>query len=141
MKCENCGSINVDDISDISYKIYLCNDCSFYWIEGKQDREENKKIFQQNTNSRFEASWKYFNVIKKCLEGLYEILEITNSDKNIYFLCGLDNLTNLRDAILDLLSNGYNSKEIKIKLRDLEFKLKKNIFFDSCSKEIKIEDR
>ena len=85
-----------------------------------------------------ERAWEYYKTIRSSLEGLYDILKIMSSDDSIYFLCGVDNLDSLRDAIIDLLSSDYQSNEIRIKLRDIEFELKKNIFFDKCSKEIKL---
>ena len=46
---------------------------------------------------------------------------------NIFYQCAVDNLESLKETIIDLLKKDYNPKEIKIKLRDLEFDMKKNI--------------
>ena len=86
-----------------------------------------------------ERGWEYYKIIKTCLEGLYEILEMTNSEDSVYFLCGLDNLIQLKEVTIDLLSNIYTPREIRMKLREAEFNIKKNIFFDKCSKEIKLK--
>jgi hypothetical protein len=39
-------------------------------------------------------------------------------------------LENLKDVIIDLLKKDYDSKEIQTKLRDLEFEMKKSLFFE-----------
>jgi hypothetical protein len=36
----------------------------------------------------------------------------------------------LKDTIIDLLKKDYNPSEIKIKLRELEFDMKKELFFE-----------
>jgi hypothetical protein len=51
-----------------------------------------------------------------------------NLDKdNIFYQYAVDILESLKETIIDLLKKDYNPKEIKIKLRDLEFDMKKNI--------------
>lgn len=44
MKCPNCNSGNIKDISDISHQIYLCKICSYFWINIRQDVQTVEKI-------------------------------------------------------------------------------------------------
>lgn len=82
------------------------------------------------SNSDLDKAWDYYEKIKKSLTGLFEILSMNLDKENIFYQCGIDNLENLKDTIIDLLKRDYNPTEIKIKLRDLEFDMKKCLFFE-----------
>ncbi|TXT64543.1 MAG: hypothetical protein BAJALOKI3v1_200054 [Promethearchaeota archaeon] len=43
----------------------------------------------------------------------------------------------MKDTILDILSHDYDNKEIKYKLRELEFDMKKCLFFQDEQEEKK----
>ena len=81
-------------------------------------------------SSKMERAWNYYERIRDILNGLLEILNMSFDKDNIFYQCGVDNLENLRNVILDLLQHDYNPAEIKRKIRDLEFDIKKNLFFD-----------
>ena len=78
----------------------------------------------------FDRAWKYYEKIKGALDGLFEILTINFNEDDLFYQVGVDNLEHLKETIIDLLKNDYNSAEIKRKLRDLEFNMKKNLFFE-----------
>ena len=80
--------------------------------------------------SDLDKAWEYYEKIRKSLTGLFEILSINLDKDNIFYKCGIDNLENLKDTIMDLLKRDYNPTEIKRKLRDLEFDMKKCLFFE-----------
>ncbi len=80
-----------------------------------------------NQESDLDKAWKHYEKIRDSLNGLYEILNINLDKENIFYQCAVDNLESLKETIIDLLKKDYNPKEIKIKLRDLEFDMKKNI--------------
>ena len=82
-------------------------------------------------DSDFEKAWEYYKKINESLNGLYEILNMSNDKNNIFYQCAIDNLENLKEVIIDLLKKDYDSKEIQTKLRDLEFDMKKTLFFDT----------
>jgi hypothetical protein len=56
-------------------------------------------------------------------------------ENNIFYQCGVDNLENLKETIIDMLKKDYNPAEIKRKLRDLEFDMKKSLFFERDEKQ------
>ena len=31
-KCPNCNSNDIEDVSDFTHEIFICNKCEFYWI-------------------------------------------------------------------------------------------------------------
>ena len=80
-----------------------------------------------NQESDLDKAWEHYEKIRDSLNGLYEILNMNLDEKNIFYQCAVDNLESLKETIIDLLKKDYNPKEIKIKLRDLEFDMKKNI--------------
>ena len=81
----------------------------------------------QETESDLDKAWDHYEKIRDSLNGLYEILNMNLDKGNIFYQCAVDNLESLKETIIDLLKKDYNPKEIKIKLRDLEFDMKKNI--------------
>jgi len=80
-----------------------------------------------NQESDLDKAWDHYEKIRDSLNGLYEILNMNLDKDNIFYQCAVDNLESLKETIIDLLKKDYNPKEIKIKLRDLEFDMKKNI--------------
>ncbi|MHA1533134.1 MAG: hypothetical protein ACTSP8_00245 [Promethearchaeota archaeon] len=80
-----------------------------------------------NQESDLNKAWEHYEKIRDSLNGLYEILNMNLDKENIFYQCAVDNLESLKETIIDLLKKDYNPKEIKIKLRDLEFDMKKNI--------------
>ncbi|MFX0069723.1 MAG: hypothetical protein ACFFAO_01405 [Candidatus Hermodarchaeota archaeon] len=84
--------------------------------------------------TKLEKAWDYYERIKSAMDGLFEILTINFSEDDMFYQCGIDNLETLKETILDLLQHDYNPTEIKRKLRDLEFSMKKCLFFESEDK-------
>jgi hypothetical protein len=87
-----------------------------------------------NDGSELDKAWDYYEKIKSALDGLFEILTLNFDENDIFYQCGVDNLENLKETIMDLLKHDYNPAEIKRKLRDLEFDMKKSLFFESDKK-------
>ena len=84
----------------------------------------------RSSSDDLEKAWNYYEKIRESLTGLYEILSMSMDENNIFYQCAVDNLENLKLTILDLLKKDYNPKEIQKKLRDLEFSIKRNLFFE-----------
>jgi len=80
--------------------------------------------------SDLDKAWEHYKKIRDALMGLYEILDLNLEKDNIFYQCAIDNLENLKDTIIDLLKKDYNPSEIKIKLRELEFSMKRKLFFE-----------
>jgi hypothetical protein len=85
---------------------------------------------------KLERAWLYYERVRDALNGLFEILSMSLDEDNIFYQFGIDNLVNLKETIMDLLKHDYNPAEIKRKLRDLEFDIKKGLFFDKSQEEI-----
>ncbi len=81
----------------------------------------------QDSQSDLDKAWEHYEKIRDSLNGLYEILNINLDKENIFYQCAVDNLEILKETIIDLLKKDFNPTEIKIKLRELEFDMKKNL--------------
>jgi len=86
-------------------------------------------------SSDLEKAWKYYEKIRDSLTGLFEILSMSMDENNIFYQCAVDNLESLKESIIDLLKRDYNPVEIKKKMRDLEFDMKKSLFFEKDEKQ------
>jgi len=88
-----------------------------------------------DNQSDLDKAWEHYEKIRDALMGLYEILDLNLEKDNIFYQCAIDNLENLKDTIIDLLKKDYNPSEIKINLRELEFSMKKELFFEKEEKQ------
>ena len=88
-----------------------------------------------DTQSDLNKAWEHYEKIRDSLNGLYEILNMNLDEGNIFYQCAVDNLEILKETIIDLLKKDYNPSEIKIKMRELEFDLKKHLFFEKDEKQ------
>ncbi len=83
----------------------------------------------QDSQSDLDKAWEHYEKIRDSLNGLYDILNMNLDTENIFYKCAVDNLEILKDTIIAVLQGDFNPTEIKIKLRDLEFDMKKRLFF------------
>ncbi len=88
-----------------------------------------------NQDSDLERAWEHYEKIRDSLNGLYDILNMNLDKENIFYKCAVDNLEILKETIIDLLKKDYNPTEIKIKMRELEFDMKKHLFFEKNEKQ------
>ena len=89
----------------------------------------------QDSQSDLDKAWEHYEKIRDSLNGLYEILNINLDKENIFYQCAVDNLEILKETIIDLLKKDYNPTEIKIKMRELEFDMKRHLFFEKNEKQ------
>jgi hypothetical protein len=89
---------------------------------------------EKTEDSDLKKAWEYYEKINSALTGLYDILSMSMDKNNIFYQCAIDNLENLKETIIDMLKHDYNPAEIKRKLRDLEFDMKKSLFFEKKEK-------
>ena len=61
-----------------------------------------------------------FDNMKKCIQGLYEILHITLSSDDIYFKMGEDNIEALYENYLELMFNTIGTNELMKKMQNSE---------------------
>ena len=64
-----------------------------------------------------------FQNIKDCIQGLYEILKISQSDKSLYFKLGIDNIEALYENLLELVVNETGMVEFVRKVKNSEIDL------------------
>lgn len=81
----------------------------------------------RDTQSDLDKAWEHYKKIRDSLNGLHEILNMNLDNENIFYQCAVDNLEILKETIIDLLKKDYNPSEIKIKMREIEFDMKKNL--------------
>lgn len=62
-----------------------------------------------------------YTKIRESLTGLKEIFDICFFERNIYRQLGMDNLKALHDNIIELLKHTYSPREVRIKLREIEY--------------------
>ena len=62
----------------------------------------------------------YIKIIES-LTGLKEIFDICFFERNIYKQMGMDNLKALHDNVIELLKHTYSPREVRIKMRELEY--------------------
>ena len=59
--------------------------------------------------------------IRESINGLKEIFDISFFERNIYKQMGMDNLRALHDNVIELLKHTYSPREVRIKMRELEY--------------------
>lgn len=62
-----------------------------------------------------------YNKIRESLSGLKEIFKINFLENNIYYQCATDNLESIHETIINLLKHMYTPREVRMKLREIEF--------------------
>jgi len=63
----------------------------------------------------------YYMSIREALSGLTEIVNINFNAKEFYHQAAVDNLKALHDNVLEMLKASFTPREIRIRLRELEF--------------------
>ena len=76
----------------------------------------------KNDEKSIENAMKFYENIKESLQGISEILNITLHENDFYHQAGNDNLKALNDNVLDLLKHFFTPREVRIKVREIEFK-------------------
>ncbi|MFX1365201.1 MAG: hypothetical protein ACFFCE_05430 [Promethearchaeota archaeon] len=59
--------------------------------------------------------------IREALAGLSDIITIKFNEKDFYYAAAVDNLKALHDNIVEVLKSSFTPREIRIRLRELEF--------------------
>ena len=76
---------------------------------------------EMKNEEKLENAMRYYKDIRECLTGLYEIFNINFNEKDIYHQAGMDNLIALHNNILEILRTTFAPREMRIRLRELEF--------------------
>ncbi|MFX1500396.1 MAG: hypothetical protein ACFFDH_05460 [Promethearchaeota archaeon] len=59
--------------------------------------------------------------IREALAGLSDIITINFNEKDFYYAVAVDNLKALHDNVIEVLKSSFTPREIRIRLRELEF--------------------
>ena len=76
---------------------------------------------EKNDEKKLEDVMEKYKTIREALSGLYEIVNINLTDSNFYHVAAMDNLKALNENIIEILKSSTYPREIRMKLRDLEF--------------------
>ena len=76
---------------------------------------------QEEKEEKLDGAMEHYRDIRECLTGLYDIMNISFNEKDIMHQTAMDNLINLNNTILELLRSSYTPREIRIRLREIEF--------------------
>ena len=63
----------------------------------------------------------YYEKMRKSIKGIEEILKINFLEKDIYYKMGMDNLNALHENIIDLLKHTHSPREVRMRLREIEY--------------------
>jgi hypothetical protein len=63
----------------------------------------------------------YYMNVREALSGLTEIIKINFNEKDFYHQAAVDNLKALHDNVLEVLKASFTPREIRMRLRELEF--------------------
>jgi len=76
---------------------------------------------QINDGKKLDDVMGYYKNIRKALGGLSDIININFNEKDFYHGAAIDNLKALHDNIIEVLKAYFTPREIRIRLRELEF--------------------
>ncbi len=74
----------------------------------------------ENEEKLDDAMASYKN-IREALSGLSDIITINFNKKDFYHAAAVDNLKALHDNVLEVLKDSFTPREIRMRLRELEF--------------------
>ncbi len=63
----------------------------------------------------------HYKKIREALAGLSDIITINFNDQDFYYAAAVDNLKALHDNMVEVLKASFTPREIRIRLRELEF--------------------
>ncbi|MFX0004892.1 MAG: hypothetical protein ACFE9C_10745 [Candidatus Hodarchaeota archaeon] len=63
----------------------------------------------------------YYKNIREALTGLSDIINLNFHEKDFYYQAALDNLKALHDNMVEVLKASFTPREIRMRLRELEF--------------------
>ncbi|MFX1277557.1 MAG: hypothetical protein ACFE9Z_14920 [Promethearchaeota archaeon] len=76
---------------------------------------------QISTEEKLDDLMGYYRNIREALTGLSEIININFNEKDFYHQAAVDNLKALNDNVLEILKASFTPREIRMRLREVEF--------------------
>ena len=63
----------------------------------------------------------YYETVREAVAGLSDIININFNEKDFYHQTAMDNLRALHDNVLEVLKASFTPREVRMRLRELEF--------------------
>jgi len=76
---------------------------------------------QQHDEEKLDGIMENYKAIRECLTGLCDVLNLNFNEKDIFRQIGMDNLKALHKNVLTILKKTTPPREVRIRLRDIEF--------------------
>ena len=76
---------------------------------------------QINMDEKLDDVISYYKKIRESLTGLTDIINLNFREKDFYHQAAFDNLKALHDNVLEVLKASFTPREIRMRLRELEF--------------------
>jgi hypothetical protein len=81
---------------------------------------EKIKMPQENTE-KLDGVMENYKAIRECLTGICDVFNINFNENNIFHQAGMDNLKALHKNVLTILRKTHTPREVRIRLREIEF--------------------
>ncbi len=79
------------------------------------------KMVMKNAVEKFSTAMSNYENVRKAILGLHEIIKINLQEKNLFYQVAMDNLKALNENVVELLNKSFTPREVRIRLRELEF--------------------
>ena len=89
------------------------------------DNKDDSKVTSDSEEKAVES----LKNMRRCMKGLYDIINISLPDDDVYSKLALDNLIILHHNLLDLIKDEKGIKLINKKIRNSEIKIDSSINF------------
>ena len=76
---------------------------------------------QITVDEKLDDVMSYYKNIRESLAGLTDIVNLNFREKDFYYQAAVDNLKALHDNIVEVLKASFTPREIRMRLRELEF--------------------
>ena len=74
----------------------------------------------KNDEEKLDDAMASYKSVRECLTGLFDIMDINFSKKDIFHEVAMENLANLHMYVLDILKSSFIPREIRIRLREVD---------------------
>ena len=78
-------------------------------------------MIYKTAEEKLEDVMRRYKTVHAALTGLYEIVNINFTEKNIYHQTALDNLKVLNAEIIGILKDSLDPRKVRMEIRDLEY--------------------
>jgi hypothetical protein len=76
---------------------------------------------QIKVDEKLDDVMSHYLKIRESLTGLTDIVNLNFREKDFYYQAAVDNLKALHDNIIEVLKTSFTPREIRMRLRELEF--------------------